>query len=239
MIIILPSCRQDSYWRLSEARELIFQYASQHDLVSEKDQRMVRMDEFLAINIMGKKTLCGEFVQKKTLAEKCVVGDAILLPSCFLCSRFTLCFSLCSFAGKLKTFTFVTRDGVGGVSKGPIAPILVQTEQRQGRKVVTIISGFETFMVSPDVLRQVCLSCRPVAHMLTSPPQQQELAKKFAASTTLGEMEGKKNENKKEVLVQGEVTKGVTEFLLQNYQVPKKYIQVVNKVAKKKGRGGK
>lgn len=49
----------------------------------------------------------------------------------------------------------MSRDGVGDVCKGAIGPILIRTEQRQGRKVVTVLSGMETFLISPDVLRQV------------------------------------------------------------------------------------
>lgn len=73
-----------------------------------------------------------------------------------------------------------------------------------------------------------------VAHL----PFAQELAKKFAASTSLGEMEGKKNEGKKEILVQGDVIKAAAGFLMERYQVPKKFIQVMDKAAKK-GRGGR
>lgn len=54
----------------------------------------------------------------------------------------------------------------------------------------------------------------------------------------MGEMEGKKNEGKKEILVQGDVIKPISELLLQKYHVPKKCIQVMAK-ASKKGRGGR
>jgi hypothetical protein len=39
-------------------------------LVPEKDKRVVRMDEYLAINVMGKKTFYGDLIDRKTLAEK-------------------------------------------------------------------------------------------------------------------------------------------------------------------------
>lgn len=55
----------------------------------------------------------------------------------------------------MKTFSYVSRDGVGQMSKGPVNPILIRTEQRQGRKIVTVLSGMEAFLISPDTLRQV------------------------------------------------------------------------------------
>jgi translation initiation factor 1 (eIF-1/SUI1) len=69
----------------------------------------------------------------------------------------------------------------------------------------------------------------------------QELAKKFAASTSMGEVEGKKNEGRKEILVQGDVIKATAEFLMQKYQVPKRFIQVMDKAggSNKKGRAGR
>lgn len=51
-------------------------------------------------------------------------------------------------------------------------------------------------------------------------------------------MEGKKNEGKKEILVQGDVIKATAAFLMEKYQVPKKYIQVMQKTANKSKRGG-
>jgi translation initiation factor 1 (eIF-1/SUI1) len=63
------------------------------------------------------------------------------------------------FLGKLKNFSYVSRDGVGDVCKGAIAPVLIRTEQRQGRKVVTVLSGMETFLISAEALRQVLPRC--------------------------------------------------------------------------------
>lgn len=188
--------RQDDYWRAAEAKELLWAYVAREKLVPEKDKRVVRMDEYLAINVMGKKTFYGDLIDRKTLAEK--------------------------FLGKLKNFSYVSRDGVGDVCKGAIAPVLIRTEQRQGRKVVTVLSGMETFLISADTLRT-------------------ELAKKFAASTSMGDVEGKKNEGRKEILVQGDVIKATAEFLMQKYQVPKRFIQVMDKAGggNKKGRAGR
>jgi translation initiation factor 1 (eIF-1/SUI1) len=71
--------------------------------------------------------------------------------------------------------------------------------------------------------------------------RDQELSKKFAASTSMGDAEGKKNEGRKEILVQGDVLKAAAEFLIQKYQVPKRFIQVMDKTGgnKKKGGGGR
>jgi translation initiation factor 1 (eIF-1/SUI1) len=63
--------------------------------------------------------------------------------------------------GKLKNFSYVSRDGVGDVCKGAIAPVLIRTEQRQGRKVVTVLSGMETFLISADTLRTVPTQYNP------------------------------------------------------------------------------
>jgi hypothetical protein len=66
----VPRGRQDDYWRAAEAKELLWGYVAREKLVPEKDKRVVRMDEYLAINVMGKKTFYGDLIDRKTLAEK-------------------------------------------------------------------------------------------------------------------------------------------------------------------------
>lgn len=62
--------RQGDYWRMSEAKDLLWRYVNEQKLVPESNKRMVMMDEYLAINVMGKKSFFGEPVDRKTLAEK-------------------------------------------------------------------------------------------------------------------------------------------------------------------------
>lgn len=62
--------RQDDYWRMPEAKDLLWRYVNEQKLVPENNKRAVRMDEYLAINVMGKKTFFGDAIDRKTLSEK-------------------------------------------------------------------------------------------------------------------------------------------------------------------------
>lgn len=55
---------------MAEARELLWRYVSEQKLVPEDNKRVIRLDEYLAINVMGKKTFYGDRLDRKTLADK-------------------------------------------------------------------------------------------------------------------------------------------------------------------------
>ncbi|KAB5591361.1 Eukaryotic translation initiation factor 2D [Ceratobasidium theobromae] len=99
--------------------------------------------------------------------------------------------------------------------KGPLPQIAVQTKTRQGRKVVTLVTGFEPFGLDPEVLSE-------------------ELRKRCASSTSVAPCPEKPKQL--EVMVQGNQIKAVVSLLLE-LGVPKKWITTAEKTSK--GKGGK
>ncbi|XP_042463100.1 eukaryotic translation initiation factor 2D-like isoform X2 [Zingiber officinale] len=97
------------------------------------------------------------------------------------------------------------------IRKGAVKPIQIVTERRQGNKKVTRVSGLETFLLDADSLAS-------------------ELQKKFACSTSVGELPGKKGQH--EVLVQGGVIDDLARHLVDHYGIPKRYIEVLDKTKK-------
>ncbi|XP_042457758.1 eukaryotic translation initiation factor 2D-like [Zingiber officinale] len=97
------------------------------------------------------------------------------------------------------------------ICKGAVKPIQIVTERRQGNKKVTKVSGLETFLLDADSLAS-------------------ELQKKFACSTSVGELPGKKGQH--EVLVQGGVIDDLARHLVDHYGIPKRYIEVLDKTKK-------
>ncbi|XP_010534839.1 PREDICTED: eukaryotic translation initiation factor 2D isoform X2 [Tarenaya hassleriana] len=115
-----------------------------------------------------------------------------------------------TFIGRMQPHNVVTRGGESMVRKGAVKPIQILSERRQGNKKVTKVSGVETFMMDAESLAS-------------------ELQKKFACSTSVGELPGKKG---REVLIQGGVIDDVGRHLMEQYGVPKRYIQVLDKTRK-------
>lgn len=76
-----------------------------------------------------------------------------------------------TFIGRMQSHHVVMRGGEPVVRKGAIKPIQIMTERRQGNKKVTKVSGMETFLIDPDSFGS-------------------ELQKKFACSTSVGELPG-------------------------------------------------
>lgn len=76
-----------------------------------------------------------------------------------------------TFVGRMQPHHVVMRGGEPVVRKGAIKPVQIMTERRQGNKKVTKVSGMETFLIDPDSFGS-------------------ELQKKFACSTSVGELPG-------------------------------------------------
>ncbi|XP_031397752.1 eukaryotic translation initiation factor 2D isoform X2 [Punica granatum] len=114
------------------------------------------------------------------------------------------------FISRMQPHHLVRRGGDLVVRKGALKDIQIMTERRQGNKKVTRLSGLETFMVDPEALAS-------------------ELQKKFACSTTVAELPGKKGY---EVLLQGGVIEDLARHLIEQYGIPKKYIEVLDKTKK-------
>ncbi|TYG59269.1 hypothetical protein ES288_D08G288400v1 [Gossypium darwinii] len=115
-----------------------------------------------------------------------------------------------TFINRMQAHHMVTRGGESVVRKGVLKTVQIMTERRQGNKKVTKVSGLETFLIDPEALAS-------------------ELQKKFACSTTVAELRGKKG---LEVLIQGGVIDDVARHLLEQYGIPKRYIEVLDKTRK-------
>ncbi|GAV60629.1 SUI1 domain-containing protein [Cephalotus follicularis] len=115
-----------------------------------------------------------------------------------------------TFLSRMQAHHIVTRGSESVVCKGALKPIQIVTERRQGNKKVTKVSGLETFLLDAEALAS-------------------ELQKKLACSTTVGELPGKKG---REVLIQGGVIDDVAKHLIEQYVIPKRYIEVLDKTKK-------
>ncbi|KAG7985184.1 hypothetical protein I3843_03G012300 [Carya illinoinensis] len=114
------------------------------------------------------------------------------------------------FINRMQAHHLVTRGSESVVRKGALKAIQILTERRQGNKKVTKFSGMETFLVDAEALAS-------------------ELQKKFACSTSVAELPGKKGH---EVLVQGGVIDDLAKHLVEQYGIPKRYIEVLDKTKK-------
>ncbi|KAK8698340.1 hypothetical protein V6N13_114464 [Hibiscus sabdariffa] len=115
-----------------------------------------------------------------------------------------------TFVSRMQAHHIVTRGSESVVRKGALKTVQIVTERRQGNKKVTKVSGLETFLIDAEALAS-------------------ELQKKFACSTTVAELPGKKG---LEVLIQGGVIDDVARHLLEQYGIPKRYIEVLDKTRK-------
>ncbi|TKY68227.1 Eukaryotic translation initiation factor 2D [Spatholobus suberectus] len=115
-----------------------------------------------------------------------------------------------TFVSRMQPHHVVTRGNESVVRKGALKTIQLVTERRQGNKKVTKLSGMETFLIDAEALAS-------------------ELQKKFACSTSIAELPGKKGH---EVLVQGGVIDDLARHLIEQYGVPKRYIEVLDKTKK-------
>ncbi|XVE60665.1 hypothetical protein DITRI_Ditri05aG0146600 [Diplodiscus trichospermus] len=115
-----------------------------------------------------------------------------------------------TFISRMQAHHIVTRGSESVVRKGALKTVQIVTERRQGNKKVTKVSGLETFLVDAEALAS-------------------ELQKKFACSTTVAELPGKKGH---EVLIQGGVIDDVARHLQEQYGIHKRYIEVLDKTRK-------
>lgn len=116
-----------------------------------------------------------------------------------------------TFVNRMQAHHVVSRGSQSVVRKGGLKTIQIVTERRQGNKKMTKLSGLETFLMDPEALAS-------------------ELQKKFACSTTVAELPGKKGQ---EVLIQGGVIADVAKHLVEQFGIPKRYIEVLDKTARK------
>ncbi|KAL6997424.1 hypothetical protein U1Q18_007550 [Sarracenia purpurea var. burkii] len=115
-----------------------------------------------------------------------------------------------TFINRMQAHHRVTRGNESVVRKGALKTVQLITERRQGNKKVTKLSRFESFLVDAE-------------------PLATELQKKFACSTSVTELPGKKGH---EILVQGGVIEDLGRHLVEQYGIPKRYIEVLDKTKK-------
>lgn len=115
-----------------------------------------------------------------------------------------------TFLNRMQAHHKVTRGSDSVIRKGAVKSIHIMTERRQGNKKVTKVSGFESFLMDAESLAS-------------------ELQKKFACSTSVAELPGKKGH---EILVQGGVIDHLAKHLIDQYGIPKRYIEVLDKTRK-------
>ncbi|KAF3787587.1 Eukaryotic translation initiation factor 2D [Nymphaea thermarum] len=116
-----------------------------------------------------------------------------------------------AFLNRMQVHHRVTRGSDSTIRKGAVKPVQIMSERRQGNKKVTRVSGLESFLMDPESLAS-------------------ELQKKFACSTSVAELPGKKGQH--EVLVQGGVIDDLARHLVEHYGINKRYIEVLDKTRK-------
>uniref|UniRef100_A0A7S4P9H0 SUI1 domain-containing protein n=1 Tax=Paramoeba aestuarina TaxID=180227 RepID=A0A7S4P9H0_9EUKA len=171
-----------------EVVDHLWAYASKHKLGNKGN---CKLDELLAKALFKKGQEPPEELPKKDLADL--------------------------FLSKMTNFHEVNRGGLSDIRKGPVKPVVITLEQRQGgRKHITRITGLESFAVPAKELAD-------------------ELRSQCAASTSVKKIEGKVGGE--EVMVQGLAVRQAGDHLVKKYEVPRKYIQNVDKSkTKKKGK---
>lgn len=198
----------------SEASEIVFQYIEKENLVKPTNRAVVVLDAYLC-DALFKGAIKKGSAYPTEIHKKDVAG---------------------TFISRMQAHHCVTRGGDSIVRKGALKPIQIMTERRQGNKKMTKLSGLESFMIDAETLAS-------------------ELQKKFACSTTTAELPGRSclsspfylylssegvsvsllmilcclGKKGIEVLVQGGVIDDLAKHLVQQYGVPKRYIEVYDK----------
>ncbi|KEP52001.1 translation initiation factor SUI1 [Rhizoctonia solani 123E] len=181
------SCGESApHYTLPSLRPLLTRYVARHNLQHPTNPKFVVLDEVLSRALLRKGEDGKEFVGRDELVER--------------------------LSGNMKGMWRV--GGVGGFKKMPLHPVNVQTKSRLGR-AVTLITGFESFGIDPEVLSD-------------------ELRKRCASSTSITPCVEKPKQL--EVMVQGSQIKAVTTLLLE-LGLPKKWVKVSDNTGK--GKGGK
>ncbi|CAE6503918.1 unnamed protein product [Rhizoctonia solani] len=182
------SCGESApHYTLPSLRPLLTRYVARHNLQHPTNPKFVVLDEVLSRALLRKGEDGKEFVGRDELVER--------------------------LSGNMKGMWRV--GGVGGFKKMPLHPVNVQTKSRLGRKAVTLLTGFESFGIDPEVLSD-------------------ELRKRCASSTSITPCVEKPKQL--EVMVQGSQIKAVTTLLLE-LGLPKKWVKVSDNTGK--GKGGK
>ncbi|KZP09841.1 hypothetical protein FIBSPDRAFT_873211 [Athelia psychrophila] len=175
-------------YTMPELKTFINGYIAAHTLVNPNDQSYINLDALLRSTLTAKNnTEALEFMKRDDLTRRVV--------------------------DKMQPWHEIAIDGKEPiVKKGTLKPISVVAKIRQGKKVSTLISGFEPFLITADVLAE-------------------ELRRLCASATSVSPVQGKAAGM--EVLVQGKQLDAVA-GLLGARGVPKRWIEAVDLSSKKK-----
>ncbi|KAF7980439.1 hypothetical protein HWV62_38284 [Athelia sp. TMB] len=175
-------------YTMPELKGLINGYIASHNLVNPNDQAYINIDALLRSTIASKNSTEElEFMKRDELTRRLV--------------------------DKLQPWHEINIEGKEPITKkGALKAISVVAKIRQGKKVSTLITGFEPFTISPDLLAD-------------------ELRKLCASATSVSPVQGKTAAM--EVLVQGKQIDAVTGLLVAK-GVPKRWIESSDLSGKKK-----
>ncbi|KAL0952792.1 hypothetical protein HGRIS_007017 [Hohenbuehelia grisea] len=174
-------------YTLSEIRAAINHYVTDKQLINPREQQYINVDEVLRAAMQGKGDQSPEFMKRDEITRHVV--------------------------NKMQAWHSVTPEGKEpAFKKGVLKPISVAVKIKQGRKAVTLITGFEPFLLVADDLAE-------------------ELRKVCASATSVTPIPGKTAGQ--EVAVQGKQIPTVTDLLLAK-GVSKKWIESADMSDKKK-----
>lgn len=187
----------DRYFTSQEIRDALHQYIDAHKLVNEKNKKMIMLDDLLFNMVNIKKSQAAD-------APRIIARSALQPP--VLKNNFTEAFQLYKDNGETPVFKKPL--------KGALPRVKVVTEMKIGRKIVTRVSNFEVFQITPEGLaadlRKICSGSTTIGETMTSPKTA-------------------------EVQVQGPHGTLIIEHL-KTLGVPNKWIDFKNKVKSKKKR---
>ncbi|KAJ3900950.1 eukaryotic translation initiation factor SUI1 family protein [Lentinula edodes] len=190
-----------------EVRSLLDSYITARQLVNPHDQAYINLDAALTLCV-APQSKSKSSKNKKSSTEGAESGPQT--QSEFM-KRDELFKKVLA---AMQNWYEVKRSGNEGVTKkGKLSPIQIVMKTRQGRKLSTLITGFEPFNIVPEDLSE-------------------DLRKLCAGATSISPIPGKPANSGMEVLVQGKQSKAVVDYLLGK-GVPKKWIEA-HEVVKRK-----
>ncbi|PPQ69576.1 hypothetical protein CVT24_001376 [Panaeolus cyanescens] len=194
---------KNDLYTFNDVKNLLNSYIASHNLVNQRDQEFINLDDLLYTNLAVKS----KGASKKGQSTD---NDADDLPHFMKRGELTK-----HIVNKMQNWYQVKASGHDAVTKkGALSSIQVVMKMRQGRKACTLITGFEPFQV------------------FSAEGMAEDLRKACAGATSVSPIPGKPAGAGMEVLVQGKQSKIVVEYLLAK-GVPKKWIHVADMSGKK------
>lgn len=144
-----------TYYTSQEVRDSITEYIKDKNLVDNKDKKMILLDDLLFKMVNIKKS-------QAAVAPRTIARSKIVEP--ILKNNFIEYFQLFK-----NSDTPVFKHPL----KGALPRVKIITEMKIGRKIITRVSHFEVFQITPDELaadlRKLCSGSTTIGETLTSP----------------------------------------------------------------------